>query len=330
LNYGSHGSTLRSKPGKTTWNTAVQNDQTRGSPGAGSTGPGQGGHLPDPASQLGLPGLGHQQIPPKKHSLQGAGSIRHLPSVQAQGAGDEFHMAFNQGHSSLLGGLERGRGSSHQQLGKVFGQRHYSTNAPGDFDGDDFQSGLYPGGAFGSRMNRDDQEPDSQNSQGVIRRRLRGEDGVPRGKRAHYREEDVEGSSSREEPGSSDEDARSDFAEYEGSVASLDLPDEKPKAGLKPSKLKEAFEKNPQFNLENLRKHKLVCEQADLREETHSKVTRFIIANPVSAAFLRREKGRLPYSVFKAAAPEVRFLKSEFKGRPPTAFFPYPTYVHQP
>jgi hypothetical protein len=243
-------------------------------------------------------------------------------------------MAFNQGHSSLLGGLERGRGSSHQQLGKVFGQRHYSTNAPGDFDGDDFQSGLYPGGAFGSRMNRDDQEPDSQNSQGVIRRRLRGEDGVPRGKRAHYREEDVEGSSSREEPGSSDEDARSDFAEYEGSVASLELPDEKPKAGLingiKPSKLKEAFEKNPQFNLENLRKHKLVCEQADLREETHSKVTRFIIANPVSAAFLRREKGRLPYSVFKAAAPEVRFLKSEFKGRPPTAFFPYPTYVHQP
>ena len=81
--------------------------------------------------------------------------------------------------------------------------------------------------------------------------------------------------------------------------------------------------------MENLRKHKLACEQADLREDLHSKVTRFIVANPVSAAFLRREKGRLPYSVFKASADEVQFLKSEFKGRPPTAFFPYPTYVHQ-
>jgi len=180
-------------------------------------------------------------------------------------------------------------------------------------------------------MNRDDHEPDSQNSQGVVRRRQRGEDGVPRGKQPHYREEDVEGSSSGEEPGSSYEDARSDLSEYEGSVDSLfGLPDENMKVGVRASKMKEAFEKNPQFNLENLRKHKLACEQADLREESHSKVTRFIIANPVSAAFLRREKGRLPYSVFKATAPEVQFLKSEFKGRPPTAFFPYPTYVHQP
>ena len=57
---------------------------------------------------------------------------------------------------------------------------------------------------------------------------------------------------------------------------------------------------------------------------------RFIIANPVSAAFLRREKGRLPYSVFKATSPDVKFIKSEFKGRPPTAFFTYPSYVTMP
>jgi tubulin polyglutamylase TTLL4 len=37
--------------------------------------------------------------------------------------------------------------------------------------------------------------------------------------------------------------------------------------------------------------------------------------------FIRREKGRLPYSVFKPHASDVTFLKSIFEGRPPTAFF---------
>jgi len=60
----------------------------------------------------------------------------------------------------------------------------------------------------------------------VIRRRLRGEDGVPRGKQTHYREEDVEGSSGREEPDGSHEDPRSDLSEYEGSVDSQDLTDD--------------------------------------------------------------------------------------------------------
>ena len=54
---------------------------------------------------------------------------------------------------------------------------------------------------------------------------------------------------------------------------------------------------------------------------------KFITDNPVSAAFLRREKGKLPYSVFKSTADEVRFIKSAFRGRPPTVFFPYPSYV---
>lgn len=139
-------------------------------------------------------------------------------------------MAFNQGHASLLGKHDRGRGSSLQQLGKAFGQRHNSTNAPGELGGDDYKSGLYSGAAYGSRINRDEHEPDSQNSQGVVRRRQRGEDGVQRGLRAHYREEDVEGSSSEEEPGSSCEHAPSDLSEYEGSVNSLELPDEKVKA----------------------------------------------------------------------------------------------------
>jgi len=53
----------------------------------------------------------------------------------------------------------------------------------------------------------------------------------------------------------------------------------------------------------------------------------FINNNPVSAAFLKREKGRLPYSVFKASNEQIKFIKSKFKGRPPTVFFSYPVYI---
>jgi len=42
---------------------------------------------------------------------------------------------------------------------------------------------------------------------------------------------------------------------------------------------------------------------------------------------MRRERTKLPYSVFKPHAPEVNFLKSIFENRPPTVFFPYPNYV---
>ena len=59
------------------------------------------------------------------------------------------------------------------------------------------------------------------------------------------------------------------------------------------------------------------------------KVKKFILENPVSSAFLKREKGRLPYSVFKATSENVKFMKSAFKGRPPTAFFSYPSYVQK-
>lgn len=59
------------------------------------------------------------------------------------------------------------------------------------------------------------------------------------------------------------------------------------------------------------------------------KVKKFILQNPVSSAFLKREKGRLPYSVFKATNENVKFMKSHFRGRPPTAFFSYPTYVQK-
>lgn len=58
------------------------------------------------------------------------------------------------------------------------------------------------------------------------------------------------------------------------------------------------------------------------------KCMKFITDNPVSNAFLKREKGRLPYSVFKATTSEVRFMKSIFKARAPTVFFLYPTYVN--
>ena len=43
--------------------------------------------------------------------------------------------------------------------------------------------------------------------------------------------------------------------------------------------------------------------------------------------FIRREQGRLPYSVFKPHNKETTFLKSLFENRPPTAFFQYPPYV---
>lgn len=42
---------------------------------------------------------------------------------------------------------------------------------------------------------------------------------------------------------------------------------------------------------------------------------------------MKREKGKLPYSVFKPTNDNVNFVKSAFKGRPPTVFFEYPSYV---
>ena len=55
----------------------------------------------------------------------------------------------------------------------------------------------------------------------------------------------------------------------------------------------------------------------------------FIAQNPLNQIFIKREKARLPYSVFKPQSEDTYFLKSIFAGRPPTAFFPYPSYVHK-
>ena len=52
-----------------------------------------------------------------------------------------------------------------------------------------------------------------------------------------------------------------------------------------------------------------------------------MVSNPINSTFIRREKARLPYSVFKPNNAEVFFLKSIFQNRPPVAFFPYPQYV---
>ena len=57
------------------------------------------------------------------------------------------------------------------------------------------------------------------------------------------------------------------------------------------------------------------------------KVDAFLQNNPINPNFIRREKARLPYSVFKPHNKDVYFLKSIYEGRPPTAFFPYPGYV---
>jgi len=93
----------------------------------------------------------------------------------------------------------------------------------------------------------------------------------------------------------------------------------------------DTFQKNPQLTKANLQVHEQGWRKAgksgDQLYYDLEKVRNFIADNPVSAAFLRREKGKLPYSVFKSTADEVRFIKSAFRGRPPTVFFPYPTYV---
>lgn len=53
----------------------------------------------------------------------------------------------------------------------------------------------------------------------------------------------------------------------------------------------------------------------------------YLEANPLNLAFIKREKGRLPYSVFKPHAKDVQFLQSIYKNRPLVAFFQYPSYV---
>ena len=63
------------------------------------------------------------------------------------------------------------------------------------------------------------------------------------------------------------------------------------------------------------------------QEQVNQKVQRFLAKNPLNMQFIRREKGKLPYSVFKPHAQETTFLKSIFENRPPTAFFQYPSYV---
>ena len=54
------------------------------------------------------------------------------------------------------------------------------------------------------------------------------------------------------------------------------------------------------------------------------KVQNFLVNNPLCQTFIKKEKGRLPYSVFKPHCEKVFFLKSVYDKRPPTAFFPYP------
>lgn len=57
------------------------------------------------------------------------------------------------------------------------------------------------------------------------------------------------------------------------------------------------------------------------------KVSNFINSNPLCQTFIRKEKGRLPYSVFKPHSETLHFIKSIFDKKPPTLFFPYPKYT---
>ena len=68
-------------------------------------------------------------------------------------------------------------------------------------------------------------------------------------------------------------------------------------------------------------------ETRPLHEFIESKVDLYLQENPLNLMFIKREKGRLPYSVFKPHAQESTFLESIFEGRQATAFFQYPAYV---
>lgn len=72
---------------------------------------------------------------------------------------------------------------------------------------------------------------------------------------------------------------------------------------------------------------KLVEVKQGVDKQVIAKVEKFLLDNPLNTMFLKREKGRLPYSVFRPQSLDTYFLKSLFSGRPPTAFFPYPSYV---
>ena len=73
--------------------------------------------------------------------------------------------------------------------------------------------------------------------------------------------------------------------------------------------------------------NKHMLKENDLSDDPIAKVSGFLTQNPLNQKFLQKDKGRLPYSVFKPHANQVTFLKSIFEGRPPVAFFQYPSYV---
>jgi hypothetical protein len=58
--------------------------------------------------------------------------------------------------------------------------------------------------------------------------------------------------------------------------------------------------------------HKLDQLKMSREDQIISKVDSFMERHPVNPTFIRREKGRLPYSVFKPHSQEVPFLKSIF------------------
>lgn len=63
------------------------------------------------------------------------------------------------------------------------------------------------------------------------------------------------------------------------------------------------------------------------QDNPYEKVNQFLQRNPLCQEFIRKEKGRLPYSVFKPHSENIYFIKSIYDKRPPTVFFPYPKYT---
>ena len=101
-----------------------------------------------------------------------------------------------------------------------------------------------------------------------------------------------------------DDKDRTDFSSY-GS-----LSNRSESKGIKHQYQDKDKNKKSDLTLRNLEKHNVQFLKDVSALERNFKVKQFNIENPVSAAFLRREKGRLPYSVFTPSAPHVKFFKS--------------------
>jgi hypothetical protein len=65
----------------------------------------------------------------------------------------------------------------------------------------------------------------------------------------------------------------------------------------------------------------------DQQVDSNQKVIDFLQSNPINEQFYKKERNRLPASVFKPTSAHTFLLKSVYKTQPQTIFFAYPEYI---